>query len=123
MSFWMVSLDRTRGIEHRRSHQRPVLGKGAGHRGGKLESGKVVAICDQLVPFSTGEPEHEVGREAFGVAFDLLVQAFRRYVVECGQVGVNHDFVATDHEGALCNSCRGDQSIRCAFPTDDELRP
>lgn len=101
---------RARRVEDRSRHQRPVLGEGKRHRRRKLEPLEVVAICDHLVAFGASERKHEIAGRAAGVAFDLLVQTLGWYVVERGEVGIDHDFVAADDED-LPGDVRGD--IKC----------
>lgn len=49
-----------------------------------LHPGEVVAICDHLLLFPIGQPENKILREAAGVAFDLLVEAFGGDAVDRG---------------------------------------
>jgi hypothetical protein len=50
-----------------------VFREGKGQRLGEFELREAVTICDHLVLLLRREPEHEILREAIGVALDLLV--------------------------------------------------
>ena len=51
-------------IQHRRYHQRTVLGKCIGQSLGEFELGKVVTVCDHLILLGLAELKHELEREA-----------------------------------------------------------
>ena len=50
--------------------------------------------------------EHEVGWKSFDVALDLLVESFCGNSVECGQVRVEHDAMASNQEDVSFNTLR-----------------
>jgi len=54
------------------------------------------------------QAEHEIRRKACKIAFYLLVEALRRYPVQRGEVGVDHNLMPADDEN-LPGDARGDE--------------
>lgn len=82
----------------------------------------MVAICDHLVALGAADLEDEIDGKALGVALDLLVQPLGGHVVERGEVGVDHDFVAADDED-LPGDARGDDERRSFSVLRDDVLP
>src|SRR5262252_1020260 len=83
-----------------------MLGEGEGQRGRKLEPGEVVAICDHLGSLGGRELEEKI-RKPIAVAAYLLIEPLGGNAVELGEVGVDHDLVAS-HDDDASYDLRGD---------------
>ena len=55
----------------------------------------------QSGPLFGGQLDHEVFRETLPIALDRLKQHFGGDAVECGQVFIEQDLVAAEHEDRL----------------------
>ena len=61
--------------------------------------------CDLKESHSSGEElEHEIAREALGVAPHLLVEALGGYAVEHGEIGIQEHLVASNQEDAILDA-------------------
>ena len=99
-----------------------LFGYGERHRRGKPERPEVVAICHYLVALGATELEDEIDGKALGVALDLLIQPLDGHPVERGEVGIDHDLVAADHED-LPGDARGDDERRSFSLLRDDVLP
>lgn len=87
--------DGLRAVEDIGCHQRAVLGEGVGKGAGKFEAREVVAICDHLGFFRSGDLKHEVLGGSIRVALDLIIEAFGRHALKSSEVGIkNHLLLA-----------------------------
>jgi len=57
----------------------------------------------QRLHIGRSEPQHEIVREAFSVAFDLFVQPLGGDAVECGEIDVEHHAPAAQDNDAAGN--------------------
>lgn len=100
-----------------------MLGEGVGGEAGvavSLGTGRKMRPVERL-GFGCGEPEHEVGGEALGVALDLFVQAPGGHAVERGEVRIEHDPLAAQEKDAAYDAGGGDERGRLVLLVDREL--
>ena len=76
-----------------------------------FQTGEVVAFCDKFRFLSHREPEHEIFGEPLRVPFHLLVEAFRRYVVDLRKVRVDHDAMSADHKDSFFDMIRSGATV------------
>lgn len=50
------------------------------------------------------QPKHEIRREALRIASHLLIEPLGRHIIELGEVGIDHDLLATDEQNALLDA-------------------
>lgn len=55
----------------------------------------------QLSMLRGGELKHEIHGESGGFSLDLLVEPARRYAIKLGQIGIEHDPLASNHEDSI----------------------
>jgi len=58
-----------------------------------------------------GQLEHEILRESRGVPLHLLVEAFRRYVVDLRKVRVDQDPMSADHKDSFFDMIRSGATV------------
>lgn len=85
-------LDGPGAVQDRGGHDRPVLGERPRENRRELEVSEVVTGCDHLGSFGLRELESKVGREAFGVTPDGLIESFSRDPVDQGKIAVSKTF-------------------------------
>jgi hypothetical protein len=91
-----------RAIKYGGQHGHAVLGEGIRKKAGIavfLGTGRNLRPVERCGLFDR-KPEHEIGREAAQVTFYLFVEALRGYLVEPGQVRVEHHFLTADEVDA-----------------------
>jgi hypothetical protein len=59
---------------------------------------KVVAICDHLLLFPRGKLKNKILRKSCEIPFHLLIQAFRRHIVNYGEIGIQQSPLVADGE-------------------------
>lgn len=70
-----------------------------------------VPICHQLIFFLAGQLKHELDRKSFIVSLDLSVQVLRFYLVEIGNIPIDHDPLATNKEDLLFDVFEEDERV------------
>ncbi len=67
----------------------------------------------QVFPLLLSELKHEVGREAFDVSLDSLVQVARGDAVKLRQIGIEYDFLTAEVVDEGCELFRHEQGSGC----------
>jgi hypothetical protein len=94
-------------VQDRGRHDCPVLRECPRENRRKLEVSQVVTSCDHLGSFGPRKLESKVRREAFGMAFDCLIENLGRDAVDQRKIAIQQHLLPANRQHARLESQRG----------------
>jgi hypothetical protein len=115
-------VNRTSAVQNGGRHQRAMLGKSQRRDGRKLQSRKVITICDNLSFVPCRQPKHESYRETLAVTFHGLIKDHRLDAIKLCQIQIENDLLSANQMDPTIEMIWNMRRLGRGHVTEDKLQ-